>query len=103
MQAQTEIQILKMLGNRDPTGSKHIGKIMPFLMIIVCVLDSFMHCNHFCIVYELLGQNLYELMHATGFKGIPLSLVRDFSRQLLESLKFLTENQVIHCDIKPEK
>ena len=31
-----------------------------------------------------------------------LSLIRRFAIQILQSLKFLREEDVIHCDLKPE-
>jgi len=46
--------------------------------------------------------NLYEFLKLNEFEGLSLSLVRRFAIQLLYSLKFLKENDVIHCDLKPE-
>ena len=46
--------------------------------------------------------NLYEFLKLNDFEGLSLSLVRRFAIQLLYSLKFLKENDVIHCDLKPE-
>lgn len=98
--AQTEIKILQTIKKCDPDDTKNIG--LRYL-IKVRIVGSFIHCNHMCIVYELLSQNLYELLHATQFKGISLRLVREFAHQILTSLSFLNELGVVHCDIKPEK
>jgi len=57
-----------------------------------------------CLVFEYLGQNLYDIIKATDFKGLPLTTVQDFGRQLLHALSFLSREdiQIIHCDLKPE-
>lgn len=51
---------------------------------------------------ELLDANLYELMSANSFKGLPESFIRIFAIQILNSLNFLDRMGVVHCDIKPE-
>ena len=75
------------------------------LIIIVKMIQTFQHRNHLCIVYELLSFNLYEILRKGGFQGLPLSLVRKFSIQILTCLEFLSKKdvQIIHCDLKPEK
>lgn len=55
-----------------------------------------------CICTELLGINLYELIKLNKFKGIPVPLVRHFTKQILEGLRFLDTKEIIHCDLKPE-
>lgn len=55
-----------------------------------------------CICTELLGINLYELIKLNKFKGLPIPLVRHFTKQILEGLKFLESKEIIHCDLKPE-
>ena len=74
---------------------------------IVRMLDSFMHRNHQCIVFELLSLNLYELLRNTKFTGVSLKLLGKFTTQLLMTLAYLTckergEERIIHCDLKPE-
>lgn len=58
--------------------------------------------EHLCISTELLGINLYELIKLNKFKGLPLKLVRHFTKQILEGLRFLDHKEIIHCDLKPE-
>ncbi|KAJ3223669.1 Dual specificity tyrosine-phosphorylation-regulated kinase 1A [Clydaea vesicula] len=93
-QALNEIKLLEHLNLRDMDDSKFIVRMKGF----------FLHKNHACIVYELLSQNLYELLHAGNFKGVSLSLVRNFAFQLLTALSFFNRKDVnvIHCDLKPE-
>uniref|UniRef100_A0A7I4BD35 Protein kinase domain-containing protein n=1 Tax=Physcomitrium patens TaxID=3218 RepID=A0A7I4BD35_PHYPA len=92
-QARFEIGILHMLNKEyDPDDKYHI----------VRSLDHFQHHGHLCIVFELLTENLYELLKKTSLKGMSLVLVRMFTKQLLKSLSLLREARVIHCDLKPE-
>ena len=46
--------------------------------------------------------NLYEFLKLNDFEGLSLGLIRRFAIQLLYALKYLKENDVIHCDLKPE-
>lgn len=36
------------------------------------------------------------------FHGLPVKLVRHFTQQILEGLRFLDNKEIIHCDLKPE-
>jgi dual specificity protein kinase YAK1 len=36
----------------------------------------FVHQNHLCLVFELLGLNLYEVLKRRQFRGLPLPIVR---------------------------
>lgn len=58
--------------------------------------------GHLCIVFELLGSNLYELMKQQQFRGFNLDLIRHFATQLLQALSVLEDHRIIHCDLKPE-
>ncbi|RYG51545.1 hypothetical protein EON66_10645 [archaeon] len=67
-------------------------------------LESFDHGGHTCLVFEQLSFNLYELLKRTQFRGVSLTLIRKFARQILRCLAYLSlpEINVIHCDLKPE-
>ncbi len=41
-------------------------------------------------------------MKENNFRGSPLALIRTYAIQLLESLRFLREHAIVHCDLKPE-
>ncbi|GMG19418.1 unnamed protein product [Ambrosiozyma monospora] len=58
--------------------------------------------SHMCIVTELLSINLYQLIECSGFKGLDIPLLKDFSFQMLTGLKFIHDSGIIHCDLKPE-
>ncbi|KAL7675444.1 hypothetical protein ACOME3_001710 [Neoechinorhynchus agilis] len=92
-QAKIELNLLKHM-QRNGSRDHHI----------VTLKDDFMFRNHLCIVFELLSFNLYDLLKNSQFKGASLNLVRKFAIQLLSALSFLyrPENQIIHCDLKPE-
>lgn len=53
-------------------------------------------------MFERLGMSLYDYLKAHDFSPYPLGHVRDFARQLLESLAFLRSINLIHTDLKPE-
>lgn len=54
------------------------------------------------MTFERLGFNLYELLKNNHFEGLSLSLIRKFAIQLLTALKFVKEQNIVHCDLKPE-
>ena len=54
------------------------------------------------ITFELFSINLYEFVKANNFQGFTLSLIRRFAIQMLQALKFMRDENIIHCDMKPE-
>lgn len=56
MQAQSEIEILSLIADKDPADENNI----------VTIIDHFMHRNHQCLVFEMLSKNLYDLLKNTG-------------------------------------
>ena len=107
-QALIEIRILEFLNAQDSDDSKNISThVSPFeycLIRIVRLKTHFMFRNHLCLVYQLLGSNLYELLRNHNFVGVSVPLVKKFAKQILTTLSFLEHGdiQVIHCDLKPE-
>ncbi|KAI8331579.1 kinase-like domain-containing protein [Chlamydoabsidia padenii] len=92
-QSRMEVEILKQLKSKlDSKAQKHI----------LTLHHTFTHKNHFCLVFELLSFNLYELVKQNQFKGLAINLVRVFTLQLLDTLILLKEAKIIHCDLKPE-
>ncbi|KAA6395496.1 MAG: putative Dual specificity protein kinase YAK1 [Streblomastix strix] len=69
---------------------------------IVRFIDSFYCRNHFCIVTELLGDDLYAILQQTKYRGVPLILIAEIMQQVLEALVILGEWKIIHSDLKPE-
>ena len=58
-QAQTEIRLLEFM--RDKNKDNAHG--------IVCLKEYFRYRSHVCLVFEYLGDNLYELIKKTSFAG----------------------------------
>ncbi|RPA81784.1 kinase-like protein [Ascobolus immersus RN42] len=97
--ALDEIKLLKRIVEANPEhpGRRHI----------VSLLDSFEHQGpngkHVCMVFEVLGENLLELIRKWRHRGIPVNLVKQITKQVLLGLDYLhRECGIIHTDIKPE-
>ena len=45
--------------------------------------------------------NLYELIKKNNFQGFSLALIRRFAYSILQCLKVLHREKIIHCDLKP--
>ena len=59
--------------------------------------------KHFCMVFEILGVNLLEIIKRYKYKGIPIHLCRKMARQMLVGLHYLHKHcGIIHTDLKPE-
>ncbi|KAJ7982593.1 Kinase family protein [Quillaja saponaria] len=92
-QALVEVSILTTLNKKyDPEDTHHIVRIF----------DYFVYQRHLCICFELLDTNLYELIKINHFRGLSLSIVQLFSKQILRGLDLLKDAGIIHCDLKPE-
>lgn len=92
-QSMMEVTILELLNSKlDRLDEHHLPRLY----------DTFVHCQHLCIVCELLSVNLYELIKQNGFRVLSTNLVRVFSTQLLDAMVVLNEAKLIHCDLKPE-
>lgn len=73
---------------------------------VVQTYDHFMFRNHICISFEILGRDLYELIHGRTYsrllKPFSDSQIRSYTFQLFQGLAGIHEAGVVHCDIKPE-
>jgi serine/threonine protein kinase len=59
--------------------------------------------KHFCMVFEILGVNLLEIIKRYKYKGVPIDICRKISRQILIGLHYLHKHcGIIHTDLKPE-
>ena len=72
-QARMEIAILQYLNSQYDLENKHH---------IVRMLDFCKFKNHLCIAFELLHDNLYELLKLNHFHGLSLNLVRALVSQV---------------------
>lgn len=89
-QSLSEVKLLEFLNQNSQSQN------------FIRLLDTFMHKDHLCLVFELLTSNLYELIKQNQFNGLSIKLVKSFTKQLLEACAQLKNFQIIHCDMKPE-
>lgn len=97
--ALDEIKLLRHVRECDPSDR--------FREKIVQLLDNFWisgdNGTHVCMVFEVLGNNLLNLIISSNYKGIPLANVKAIVRQVIEGLDYLHRKcKIIHTDIKPE-
>ncbi|KAL7737358.1 hypothetical protein ACLKA6_012969 [Drosophila palustris] len=73
---------------------------------IVQILEDFSlyftECKVPCAVLEVLEGTVLHLIDDSTNHSLPLAMVKNISRQLLEGLDYLHCCQIIHTDIKPE-
>jgi dual specificity tyrosine-phosphorylation-regulated kinase 2/3/4 len=91
-QGQIEVKLLEMLKKQDKRGTANL----------IHINESFTFRNHLCITFDLMHQDLYSALKKDSFKGFTLSQVQRFCVSILNCLKLLRKNHVIHCDLKPE-
>lgn len=94
-----EIKILTKINKTD--------KLHPGHQNIVELLDYFDHegpnGNHICMVFEVLGENLLNLIRRYRHRGLPIKFVKQIAKQSLLALDCLHRKcGIIHTDIKPE-
>ena len=91
-QGLIEAKILEQLRDKDPEDKKNIIRIK----------EKFVFRKHLILSFEMLSMNLYEFIKSNNFQGVSVGLVRRFAIQLLVSLHYMKEANIIHCDMKPE-
>jgi len=90
--ARIEADILDDVNRRGGRGISHCA----------VMYDAFSFSGHYCMVFEKLGPSLYDFQKRQNHRPFPLICVRDFAKQLLETLEFLHSFRLIHTDLKPE-
>jgi serine/threonine-protein kinase SRPK3 len=116
-----EIEILNEIGkhNFDKDWIKSLREYYKKDPLILSEIDSIEHTNNiqllnsfihfgknkklFCVVFEIMGVNLLEIIKRYNYKGIPLPFVRIIVKQILIGLDFLHRIiHIIHTDLNPE-
>jgi serine/threonine protein kinase len=90
--ALIEADIIEDVNRRGGRGVSHCA----------VMYDAFTFEGHYCMVFESLGPSLYDFLKSHKYQPFPLLCVRDFARQLLETLEFFHSFRLIHTDLKPE-
>lgn len=89
--AEKELSILTMLRTRDPENKKHCVRLLGHLE----------YRHHTTFVFESLQMNLRDALKKFGKNvGINVTAIRMYGRQLFIALKFLSDLQIVHADIK---
>lgn len=91
-QARFEIEILELLRKGDKRGTHGV----------IHMKDHFLFRNHICIVFEKMHSDLYCELKKRNFKGFSPTEIERFAWQLVNTLRVLRRNRIIHCDLKPE-
>ncbi|KAL3023631.1 hypothetical protein AAZX31_04G076700 [Glycine max] len=86
-----EIDVLQQLAKNNRGSSR-----------CVQIRNWFDYRSHVCIVFERLGPSLFDFLKRNKYCPFPVDLVREFGRQLLESVAYMHELRLIHTDLKPE-
>ena len=120
-ESYNKIDILQEIGkhNFDEDWIKSLKKYHSDNPLILTELETIEHSQilqllnafifnvkneeYLCMVFEIMGVNLLELINRYNFKGIPLPYVRIIVKQILIGLDFLHRIcNIIHTDLKPE-
>ncbi|KAI8887035.1 kinase-like protein [Backusella circina FSU 941] len=90
--SKIEIRVLNALKQHDPLN----------LNKCIHLVEWFDHKNHICMVFELLGQSVFDFLKANQFKPFPNHQIQQLGKQLLTSVAFLHDLKLVHTDLKPE-
>ena len=88
--AKIEADIIRGVNRNGRRGMTHCA----------VMYDTFSLDGHYCMVFECLGPSLYDFLKGQKYHPFPIQCVRDFARQLLETLEFLHSFRLIHTDLK---
>jgi serine/threonine-protein kinase SRPK3 len=89
-----ELNILKRINSADPShpGYKHVIRLVDDFRI------KGPHGEHQCIVFEALGQDIKGVRDRFKDCKLPISLLKQVSKQLLLALDYLhVKCEIIHC------
>ncbi|KAG2232161.1 hypothetical protein INT48_006035, partial [Thamnidium elegans] len=74
--SKIEIRVLNTLKEHDPIN----------LNKCIHLIEWFDYCNHICMVFELLGQSVFDFLKANEFRPFPIHHIQQFAKQLLTSV-----------------
>jgi dual-specificity kinase len=61
---------------------------MLYVYVSKCIhlVEWFDHRNHICMVFELLGQSVFDFLKSNQFKPFPQSQIQQLAKQLITSV-----------------
>lgn len=90
--ARIELRILSTLKKYDEDNQNHC----------IHLKDCFDYRGHICIVTDLLKISLYNFLENNKFIPYPGSHIQAISKQLIRSVSYFHDLNLIHTDLKPE-
>lgn len=70
---------------------------------LIELLDAFMYDNKYvCMVFPLYGLSLYDFLYYNRFLPLFPHHIKHIAQQLITTIAYLHDLQVVHADIKPE-
>ncbi|QPG77294.1 hypothetical protein FOA43_004702 [Brettanomyces nanus] len=90
--SKIELRVLAMLKKHDPENVNQC----------IHLRECFDYRGHICIVTDMLSISLYDFLEKNQFLPFPGSHIQAIARQLLRSVAFLHDLNLIHTDLKPE-
>ncbi|KAG2177981.1 hypothetical protein INT43_003234, partial [Umbelopsis isabellina] len=99
---ETAVDEIKLLERVSTAKTDAVGR-----NYVAQLLDHFTHRGpngtHICMTFEVLGENLLSVIKRYKHRGIPITIVKQITKQVLLGLEYLhTECGIIHTDLKPE-
>jgi len=71
-----------------------------------CCVKLYTKCysssNEYCMAFEPLGPSLLNVLEWNMFRGMPLAVVTEIGKQLIEALRFFKSISLVHTDLKLE-
>jgi fused-like protein len=104
----SEMVALKFLGKKGKS-EKELAALRTEMQIlesltdcpyIIRMLDWFETASEICVVTEFASGELFEVLEDD--QSLPESTVRSIAIQLVDALRYLHSNRVIHRDLKPQ-
>ena len=95
---------MKMYYSKYKEESLHeikINKLLDTSEYIVNKLDDFITNNCQCLIYELMGITLFDVLDYYE-DNIPLNIVKKICIQIFKGIDELHKKNIIHCDLKVE-
>ena len=85
----------------DSKNELNINKLLKTNEYIVKLLDNFVENDSNCLIYELMGITLLDVLTIYDDK-IPFNVLKKLLIQVFKGIDELHSQNIIHCDLKPE-